>query len=254
MRCAAKPIWLLILMLALPMQLFAETTPTTDFDQANQAYSQGNYQQAITIYEKIIADKGYSAPLLYNLANSYAQNGQTGRAILNYERALILAPSDADITGNLEKLRQEAGLFDEQKSPSQKIQELLTINQWALLLLISLAGLAGLAIFQLLTIRVKAFVSVALLLPAGFSIFSIVCHYQSRASAIVISPSARLLISPFDSSSSLGTMAEGRRVSPLKRHQNYYYVTDAGGRKGWLAAAELESIREETENGSKDEK
>ena len=52
----------------------------------------------------------YSADGLYNLANSYARAGKPGLAVLNYERARILAPRDPDIRYNLRRLREAAGM------------------------------------------------------------------------------------------------------------------------------------------------
>ena len=39
--------------------------------------------------------------LYYNLGNAYLRSGQLGRAILNYKRAQILIPRDADLNFNL---------------------------------------------------------------------------------------------------------------------------------------------------------
>ena len=50
----------------------------------------------------------YSADGLYNLANSYARAGKPGLAVLNYERAALLAPYDPDIAANLEYVRTSA--------------------------------------------------------------------------------------------------------------------------------------------------
>ena len=55
----------------------------------------------------------YSADGLYNLANSYARAGKPGLAVLNYERAALLAPNDADINANLEYVRAGAGVRPE---------------------------------------------------------------------------------------------------------------------------------------------
>ena len=43
------------------------------------------------------ADTAYSAAGLYNLANSYARAGKPGMAVLNYERASLLAPASAKL-------------------------------------------------------------------------------------------------------------------------------------------------------------
>src|SRR5271154_5442171 len=56
------------------------------------------------------AQTGYSAATLYNLANSYARAGKPGMAVLNYERARLLAPNDPDIEANLRFVRQSARL------------------------------------------------------------------------------------------------------------------------------------------------
>src|SRR5450631_2622720 len=56
---------------------------------------------------------GYSAAGLYNLANSYARAGKPGMAILNYERASLLSPGDADVQANLQLVRASAHLPSE---------------------------------------------------------------------------------------------------------------------------------------------
>lgn len=47
-----------------------------------------------------------SATALYNLGNAYARAGEPAWAVLNYERALLLTPGDADIAANLRYVRQ----------------------------------------------------------------------------------------------------------------------------------------------------
>ena len=51
------------------------------------------------------AQPRYSADGLYNLANSYARAGKPGLAVLNYERAALLATDDPDINANLDYVR-----------------------------------------------------------------------------------------------------------------------------------------------------
>ena len=102
------------------------------FKKATIAYNDGEYQLAIEGFESLARD-GLSSALLYNLANSYAQNGQTGMAILNYERAARLAPGDSDIRGNLELLRKERTLFQEEQTVSQRFIRLLGLDLWTIL-------------------------------------------------------------------------------------------------------------------------
>src|ERR1700722_14547911 len=64
---------------------------------------------------------GYSAPGLYNLANSYARAGKPGLAVLNYERAGLLDPTDPDINANLRWVRESAGLPPESRNRFDRI-------------------------------------------------------------------------------------------------------------------------------------
>jgi len=69
------------------------------------------------------SQRQYSADGLYNLANSYARAGKPGLAVLNYERAALLAPNDADIKANLEYVRAGAGVPPEPRSRFSRIAE-----------------------------------------------------------------------------------------------------------------------------------
>ena len=51
--------------------------------------------------------QGASAELYYNLGNAYYRTENITRAVLNYERALLLSPGDADIRFNLQLARSK---------------------------------------------------------------------------------------------------------------------------------------------------
>ena len=71
------------------------------FKQGNQHYLKGEYQETIRIFESIY-EKGYEGKsLFYNLGNAYYRIGKIGLAILYYEKAKKLSPSDEDINYNL---------------------------------------------------------------------------------------------------------------------------------------------------------
>ena len=76
-------------------------TPEQLWESANTAYINENYQEAVKDYESIRA-QGYESDQLYlNLGNAYFKRGMTGKAIVNYNRALRLSPSDEDVLYNL---------------------------------------------------------------------------------------------------------------------------------------------------------
>ena len=245
------PILLAILLLSATAVL--GTVEDSLFQEGNEAYSRGDYAQAISKYQQITETAGYSPSVLYNLANSYAQSGKTGRAILNYERALRLSPSDSDIFGNLELVKKENGLFPKQSSRAERFFRLLNLKQWTALILLALV--TG-TTFLLATMKYRF--SKQLSIGMGTSCFLLLClatagtifRYQHFNPSVVISPDVKLFISPFESSASIGALQEGRLVYPQKRHGDFSYVIDETDRKGWIPSALIEPVCKPTRSGS----
>lgn len=73
------------------------------FEKGNQFYAKQQYEKASKEYLSLIDEHHLcGSNVYYNLANSYYQQGLIGKAILYYEKALILRPRDKDIKFNLE--------------------------------------------------------------------------------------------------------------------------------------------------------
>lgn len=71
------------------------------FKKANTLYNQEKYQEAIDAYKSILDQGKESAELYYNLGNANYKLSHIGPSIYYYEKALELAPNDADIKNNL---------------------------------------------------------------------------------------------------------------------------------------------------------
>lgn len=207
------------------------------FQQANEAYSRQEYDQAITHYEQLTQDTGFSAAVLYNLANSYAQIGKIGLAVLNYERALRLAPGDSDISGNLDLVRKESGLFAGEYTGAERFFRILELDQWSRLLLLILVLFT---LFRLVALRYRFSGKVGTTVAASCLLLFCLAgagtsyRYRHFNPAVVIVPDGRLLISPFASAASIGAIQEGRLVYPEKEHGDFTYVTDETKRTGWI--------------------
>jgi len=73
----------------------------TIMKNGNQFYQNKQYNDAITSYESIVKQGYISGDLFYNLGNSYFKIGHLGKAILFYEKALTISPSNEDAAYNL---------------------------------------------------------------------------------------------------------------------------------------------------------
>ncbi len=82
--------------------IFASEALIALYNRGNEQYRAGNFDVAISAYERVIAQGLNNGEVYYNLGNAYFKNAQLGRAILSYERALKLMPGDRDILANLQ--------------------------------------------------------------------------------------------------------------------------------------------------------
>jgi len=77
------------------------------FFQANQSYLEGSYAKAAELYEQIVNSGHVNGHIFYNLANCNIRMNHLGKAILNYQKALLLIPRDEDCKANLRYARQQ---------------------------------------------------------------------------------------------------------------------------------------------------
>ncbi|MFV0436647.1 MAG: tetratricopeptide repeat protein [Desulfopila sp.] len=227
---------LLFVSLAYPVPSDAGEVDNSTFQQANALYSRNDFKKAAAIYEKLIKQDGYSVSLLYNLANSYAQAKETGKAVLNYERARRLDPSDPDILANLQLIRSTHGLFTPTESRMNHLFHLLSLNQWA--------GLGGAALVVLTAAMLLSFwitfstwvQSLVIVCSAATILISLtgVLELRGEWDQAVILHESPLLISPFAGAATAGTIQAGRMVTFGQHHGHYLFVHDETDRKGWV--------------------
>jgi tetratricopeptide (TPR) repeat protein len=84
-----------------PSQSSSAASLTSIFESANVAASRGDHRGAIANYHKLIEAGVHDPDVYFNLATAFAQSGSYPRAILYYERALSLRPSDSKASENL---------------------------------------------------------------------------------------------------------------------------------------------------------
>ena len=215
------------------------------FDDANRAFADGRFAEAAKGYEAILHEKGYSAPVLYNLANTYFREGQIGRAILNYDRAQLLAPDDPDISANLNFARKEAGLFVEQNSWMTEAAGCFGMDEWWWLGSVMLFATCALIVTgrvypaQRLYFRLFTAIAVVTLLAAGGAI---VLQLNTLHRAVVTAKEAVVRISPFASAKSAFVLAAGDEVDVEKAHEGFLLVEHRDHRVGWVSGQQVEPV------------
>lgn len=112
-----KRFWLAVAVLLIA----TASSLASPLDDAAKAYDDGDFAKAISIYNQVAEETGVSASLLYNLGNSYVKVGDYGKAMLSYQRALRLDPSDKNIKENISFITSKVGDNNKAEAKGKKI-------------------------------------------------------------------------------------------------------------------------------------
>lgn len=224
--------------------------------EGDSAYMRDDYAAAIQVYEALL-NRGEAADLYYNLGNSYYKAGDIAKAILNYERALLLQPGNGDIRANLEIARSKT--IDKVEpvpeiffvSWTKSLINTMSIDSWAVCAIIC---------FILLIVSLYFFIfsKQSGLKKAGFicgilflvvTIFANIFASQqkdeqvNRHNAIVMNPSVTVRSTPSESGTSLFILHEGHKVDVKDGSmKDWKEIRLDDGKVGWVPASAIEII------------
>ena len=224
--------------------------------EGDSAYMKNDYASAIQIYEALL-NKGEAAEIYYNLGNSYYKAGETAKAILNYERALLLQPGNSDIRANLEVARAKT---IDKVEPAPEI----FFVSWTKALINSMSVDAwanwGIAFFILLIASLYFFIfsKVVVLKKIGFitGLLFLICtvlanvfamqqkeSLSNRDGAIVMNPSVTVRSTPNESGTSLFILHEGSKITIKDNSmKEWKEIRLEDGKVGWVPASSIEII------------
>lgn len=224
--------------------------------QANEAYINENYHQAIEIYEQIRQMEWESSVLYYNLGNAYYQTGQRGKAILNFERALRLDPNDESIRHNLRIARAELPERYEQLPQlffldwRDGFVRLLPVDGWAKIIVVLVMTLSlCIGLFFVLKNRVLKktifMAGMVFLISLFLSIYAANRQYHFhhvRQEAILMSPRVTAKSAPGERGIDVFVIYEGVKVVIQAELMDWYEVRLPNGNVGWINRETLEVI------------
>lgn len=224
--------------------------------EADSAYVQERYKQAISLYNKLL-ETGASASVYYNLGNAYYRTGDMAHAILAYERAYLMEPGDADIRFNLQLARTKT--IDKIVPESEmffitwfrQMIDWYSADQWgrAVVVCFALFVVSLLLYFfagRMLWRKVGFGVGVCTLILAV--LFHIFAYQQQqkllvRTHAIVMSSSLTVKSTPSTSGTDLFVLHEGTKVEITDdTMKDWKEIRLADGKVGWVPVKTIERI------------
>lgn len=224
--------------------------------QAGSYYRNGEFDKAIEIYEDL-RSKGYEGTSLYfNLGNAYYRIGKIGYAILNYERALKLSPTDDDVKHNL-AFANLSTVDRIQPLPTfflfewwESLLASLSVNGWTylayfffiLLLILVVIYFFAKTIFQQKLILFSGLAALVILLITVLLLIVKINREQTLISGVVIEQSITVKTSPDPESTDAFVIHEGLKVNLEDRLDEWIKIRLADGKVGWVENKAVEKI------------
>ncbi len=219
------------------------------FAKANQSYTGGNFKEAAAGYEDLIRDGRLTAPLFYNLGNSYFRLHDYGKAILNYERALALEPGHPEAQTNLRIAREEAHALELPQSwtdrvtasarPSDLAIAACVLFWLGLFIVVSLIGTTGRR-------RGGVVIGITLLaLAAGFGAIVFLAERSPHGGGVAVvtakQTSARLATA--DTAANVLTLPSGSEIKIEQERGEWAYAFLPNGSHGWVPLHQIEAVQ-----------
>ena len=225
------------------------------FEEGNRAYDDERFDDAAASYRTLLEYQIEDPRVEYNLGNAEFRRGNLGQAILHYERARRLDPTDPDILDNLRFAR--ARRLDRVPEPERPVaiewligvQDRLGPDRQAWLAVAVLWLVCGLLAWGLATAGrwnarygwlLAALVLVLVLIGASW--YTSFQRLEGRSMAVVVQRVVEVLAGPGQNNATLATVHEGLDVEVWGEREEWIQVRMPNGVSGWVPRGAVEVV------------
>lgn len=244
------------LLLALVSNSFCLIAQVSDpFEQGNNAYNKGKYNEAIEYYQEVLDQQLHSPALYFNLANAYYKLGHVAESVFYFEKARLLDPKDLEIRNNI-RFAKNMTLDSIEELPKTQLQTIrdyclgmLSLTQWSKLVIL----LAWLCAFSFIGYRLSRSITMKrLLFGLGFFLFlifglGIVLMEQKKSlsqikKAIVFSEEVSVWSEPNNRADVLFLLHEGTSLEVVDQLEGWSKIMLANGSQGWIEISAIKLL------------
>lgn len=219
------------------------------FGKANADFAAGHFKEAVGGYEQLAGSGRLSANLFYDLGNAYFRAGNSGKAILNYERALALDPKQPEAAANLRTVRDEGRALEMQRSETDRYIAFATSTQWAIAAAAGfwIAAFAAVAwFFRGAKPAAAATVFVCGIFACGvatYASWALENGSRGRALAVITADKIQARLATADNSGTVLALPAGSEVQVLSTRGGWVYAALPNDLRGWIPATAAELVR-----------
>lgn len=233
---------LILLALWIISPSFSFAVPT----EAEAAYARGDYATAVEQWKAQAEREGVTAGLLAALGNAEWKLGRKGRAVLCWERALLLNPRDPVALAGLRHAHDLGGAERPRPTWTENYAMLAGADTWLIIASGAFWTTLGCLIWPRLrrspagpwNQRILMFSATILLL----SVPGLLGAHTHAQRAVVRRTEVFLRLTPTSQGESLAGVAEGDVVRTDRAYNGHWRITTTDGRTGWVRTNEIERI------------
>ncbi len=229
-------------------------SPVDIFESANEAYNNGQYGEAVDLYESIIDRNVHSSELYFNLGNAYYKLNQVAPSIYYFEKALMLNPNDDEIRKNL-SFAQNMTIDSIEEIPEVGISRMInnatsifSYNGWARMAVIFMLVFVSLFLLYYFSVSTakKRLMFLGSFIALGISILSLSIAFRSfdrfkkDNPAIIFAEITEVRSDPNLRSEVVFNLHEGTKVQVLESfNTDWSKIKLSDGKTGWIASEDI---------------
>lgn len=227
----------------------ARADAAADIAKANEQYRAENFREAVALYQSAVTAGTRNAALFYNLGNALFRAGETGRAILNYERALALNPNHPEARANLRLAQEKTHALEMQPEWWNQFIDRATPNQLAIGAAVAFWIAAFCFAGWLLASRRSApilMLALLALIAGGVSLgglYALESGPSGRALAVVTEEKIQARVATADNASSVLALPPGSEINILSTRGDWIYAALPNDLRGWIPTGGAEPVR-----------
>lgn len=220
-----------------------------NFAKASAEYAAGHFPDAIAGYESLVKSRQWNPSLFYDLGNAYFRAGDSGRAILNYERALALDPAQPEARANLQLVRDQARALELKQGWAEQHLDFLTRDQYGWLAAAAFWSAALILCGLYFSKRRQVVWIFALLLlgtisaGAAFAVYELENGSAGRDLAIVTGKNIQARLATAESAGTVLLLPPGSEIKILSTRGSWTYAALPNDLRGWIPATSAECVR-----------
>lgn len=225
------------------------------FEQSNDLYTNGNYENAVLGYLDILESGFESAELYFNIGNTFYKLNNIPESNFYYEKAKSISPNDNDILTNL-SFAQNLRIDKIEKLPVTELQnlklsilDLLSEKGWSVSLITLIWLMCFSFIFYIVSNNSKfkrLFFSISIVFLILCSLTIYINFEKKKLNeikyAIVYDKEIEVWSEPNNISELKFLLHEGTKVKQLDIIQDWVNIQLENGTLGWIQLSSLKTL------------